>query len=84
MQTLTNRRSSLRDCLQLEIPVVAQIEIHPYNQHRDIVEFCEEHKIALEAYAPLTRGYRIKDPQLAKVRTGLHYNFAYGVDRFVA
>ncbi|GAQ85798.1 aldo/keto reductase family protein [Klebsormidium nitens] len=48
-------------------PAVNQIELHPYNQHRDIVEFCEEHKIALEAYAPLTRGYRIKDPQLAKV-----------------
>jgi len=48
-------------------PAVNQIELHPYNQHADIVKFCQEQKIALEAYAPLTRGYRISDPPLVKI-----------------
>jgi 2,5-diketo-D-gluconate reductase A len=36
-------------------PVVDQIELHPTFQQRDVVEFCRQHGIAVEAYEPLAR-----------------------------
>jgi len=37
-------------------PMVNQIEIHPYCQQRDLVKFCKDHNIIVEAYAPLGSG----------------------------
>lgn len=50
-------------------PAVNQIELHPYNygSRRDVVEFCREHDIAVEAYSPLTRGRRFDDPPLVEI-----------------
>ncbi|MEH0156808.1 aldo/keto reductase [Limibacter armeniacum] len=38
------------------IPMVNQIEFHPYLQSPRLVEFCEHHRIQLEAWAPLMQG----------------------------
>ncbi|ODN97386.1 aldo-keto reductase [Cryptococcus wingfieldii CBS 7118] len=38
------------------LPAVNQIELHPFCQQRDIVEYCQEKGIAIEAYSPLMRG----------------------------
>jgi len=35
------------------IPVVNQIEVHPYLQRENLIEFCDRYKILIEAYAPL-------------------------------
>jgi len=35
------------------LPVVNQIEVHPYLQMEELIEFCNRHKIMIEAYAPL-------------------------------
>lgn len=50
-------------------PAVNQIELHPYNHasRRDVVDFCREHGIVVEAYSPLTRGRRFDDPPLAAI-----------------
>lgn len=50
-------------------PVINQIELHPYNYgyRFDIIEFCLENDIRIEAYAPLTRGHRLTDPKLVQV-----------------
>lgn len=37
------------------VPAVNQIELHPFCQQRNIVKYCEEHGIAIEAYSPLVR-----------------------------
>ena len=37
-------------------PAVNQIELHPTWQQRDVVAFCKEHGIAVEAYSPMARG----------------------------
>ncbi|KAB8288788.1 2,5-diketo-D-gluconic acid reductase [Bifidobacterium ramosum] len=39
-----------------EWPAVDQIELHPTWQQRDVVAFCQEHGIAVEAYSPMARG----------------------------
>jgi len=46
-------------------PAVNQIELHPWCQQRDVTAFCQQHDIAVEAYSPLTKGMRLKDPLLA-------------------
>lgn len=39
-----------------EYPMINQIELHPYNTMQDIVAFCKEHNIQVEAYSPFGRG----------------------------
>ncbi|KAL0950132.1 hypothetical protein HGRIS_010128 [Hohenbuehelia grisea] len=40
----------------LEMPVVNQVELHPFCQQKPIVEYCREHNIVVQAYSPLVRG----------------------------
>ena len=48
-------------------PAVNQIELSPFLYPRDVVEFCERRKIAVEAYSPLTKGHRLRDPRLGGI-----------------
>ncbi len=52
------------------VPVVNQVECHPYLQQQALNEFCEKHSIYLESYSPLMNGRTIlEDPiinELAK------------------
>ena len=43
-----------------EWPAVNQIELHPTWQQREVVAFCKEHGIAVEAYSPMARGADLK------------------------
>jgi diketogulonate reductase-like aldo/keto reductase len=53
--------SHLKDLLAASdtLPAVNQIEFHPYIYHeqKSILDFCRRHKIAVEAYSPLSRGH---------------------------
>ena len=49
------------------VPAVNQVEFHPYLYQRDLLDFCAGRGIALEAYSPLTKGERLKDPKLVAV-----------------
>ncbi|TFK79654.1 Aldo/keto reductase [Polyporus arcularius HHB13444] len=40
----------------LETPAVNQVELHPFCQQKDIVDYCAKHGIVIEAYCPLIRG----------------------------
>ncbi|KAI0714274.1 Aldo/keto reductase [Cerioporus squamosus] len=48
----------------LELPVVNQIDLHPFMTRTEIVAFCRKHGIALEAWAPLVRGLRFRHPKI--------------------
>lgn len=51
----------------LEIkPAVNQIELHPWLQRTELVEYLREKGIVPEAYSPLTRGQRLDDEQLVE------------------
>jgi len=49
------------------IPAVNQVEFSPYLYQKDLLEFCRNHDIQLEAYSPLTKGYKLNDPKLVDV-----------------
>ncbi|RUS15761.1 aldo-keto reductase [Endogone sp. FLAS-F59071] len=50
-------------------PVINQVEIHPWLTRSDIVSFCEQQNIGIEAYSPLTKGRRLSDPTLVRIAT---------------
>lgn len=50
----------------LETPSVNQIELHPFCQQKEIVDYCNEHDIFVQAYCPLVRG-KFDNPVLQEV-----------------
>ncbi|KAL9131182.1 MAG: hypothetical protein Q9217_000835 [Psora testacea] len=48
-------------------PQVNQIELHPWCQQRQIVDYCNSHKIVVEAYCPLVRNQKAHDETLNKI-----------------
>ncbi len=51
----------------LSMPVVNQIEMHPYFQQPELVSFCEQHNIRIMAYSPLARSEIAPDEALLKI-----------------
>ncbi|KAF9482187.1 Aldo/keto reductase [Pholiota conissans] len=49
-----------------ELPAVNQIELHPFCQQKNIVDYCKKHKIVIQAYCPIIRG-KMDDPAVVKV-----------------
>lgn len=49
------------------MPMVNQIELHPYLQQKNLREFCAERKIAVTAWAPLGRGTILSDPRINSI-----------------
>ncbi|KAL8682940.1 MAG: hypothetical protein Q9224_006727 [Gallowayella concinna] len=49
------------------LPAVNQIEVHPFNTRTKITDFCREHDIVVEAYAPLVRALRMKHPIISSL-----------------
>ena len=50
-------------------PAVNQIEVHPWNQRVELVKFCKEHGIIVEAYSPLAKAIKLSDPTVCRVAT---------------
>ncbi len=56
-------------------PAVNQVEIHPYNQQSQLLEYCRAHNIVVQAYSPLgSPGYKesvepevLSDPILKEI-----------------
>lgn len=49
------------------VPAVNQVEFHPWLYQKELLEFCRTHGIQLEAYSPLTKGERLRDPRLVEI-----------------
>ncbi|WAA13179.1 aldo/keto reductase [Fervidibacillus halotolerans] len=48
------------------VPVVNQVECHPYLQQKELKEFCESHGIILESYSPLMNGRDVLQDEVIK------------------
>jgi len=55
-----------------EMPAVNQVEWTPFAWSREMLDFCREHDIIIQAYSPLTHGKRLDDGRLGDLasRTG--------------
>lgn len=49
------------------IPAVNQIEYHPYWDQSELASYCQQHGIAVQAYAPLARGAYLNDPVVLRI-----------------
>ncbi|MGB9770816.1 MAG: aldo/keto reductase [Candidatus Kapaibacteriota bacterium] len=49
------------------IPVVNQVEFSPFLYQKELLEFCENNNIKIEAYSPLARGRKFDHPLLVEL-----------------
>jgi len=51
------------------VPAINQIELSPFNyqSRKNTINFCLENNIVIEAYSPLTKGYKLNDPNLIDI-----------------
>lgn len=49
------------------VPMVNQVELHPWLSQKPLLRFCKENNIQLEAYSPLMRGKFKEIPLLAEI-----------------
>ena len=49
------------------VPMINQIEIHPFLYRKDLIDYCAAKGIAVEAYSPLCKARRMDDPRLVSV-----------------
>lgn len=48
-------------------PVVNQVELHVFLQQPELIKFCHDNDIIVEAYSPLAHGHGIDDPMLVRI-----------------
>jgi len=48
-------------------PAVNQIEVHPFNTRTNLTQYCQQHDVVVEAYAPLARALRMKHPTIVEL-----------------
>jgi len=48
-------------------PAVDQVEFHPFLYQHELLSYCRDHGIQLEAYSPLTRKRKLRDDQVKAV-----------------
>ncbi len=58
------------------VPMVNQIEFHPGYTQQETVDFCNKHKIVVEAWSPLARGRVLEEPLLIELAE--KYNVSAG------
>ncbi|TCT11635.1 diketogulonate reductase-like aldo/keto reductase [Natranaerovirga pectinivora] len=64
-------------------PMINQVEYHLKLQQDDLQEFCKNHKIQLEAYAPLMRGEILNIPLLQELANKYNKTVAQIALRFI-
>jgi diketogulonate reductase-like aldo/keto reductase len=55
-------------------PAVNQIEVHPWLQRVDLVKYCSDHGIIVQAYSPLAKAQKLVDPVLLSIASRLGHS----------
>jgi len=50
-----------------EMPAVNQVELHVFLQQPELLEYCREHEIVVEAYSPLAHGKNMDNPVVSEI-----------------
>jgi diketogulonate reductase-like aldo/keto reductase len=48
-------------------PAANQVEFHPFLYQAELLDYCQNHNIVLEAYSPLIHGQKMKDERITKI-----------------
>ena len=56
----------LKQSLEI-MPMVNQVEFHPYLRQQDLIDYCRENKIQYEAWSPLMQGHILSDKTIDKL-----------------
>ncbi|KAL8856654.1 MAG: hypothetical protein Q9178_006721 [Gyalolechia marmorata] len=59
--------NEMKEYAKIWPPQVNQIELHPWNQQREIVKYCRDHNIVIEAYCPLVRNKMAHEENLLAI-----------------
>lgn len=58
----------VRRALEVGVPIsCVQVEMHPFFYDAELIRFCQEHSIAVQAWAPFARGRVCNDPLLSTI-----------------
>lgn len=63
--TIAHLEELLREC-NIK-PAVNQVELHVFLQQPELIKYCKDNGIIVEAYSPLAHGYIKNEPILAKI-----------------
>lgn len=50
-----------------EPPAVNQVELHIFLQQPELIEYCQEHNISIEAYSPLAHAHAMDEPVIREI-----------------
>lgn len=59
-----------------EMPAVNQVELHVFLQQPELLEYCGEHGIVVEAYSPLAHGKKMDNPTIIAIAQKHHKSYA--------
>lgn len=65
------------------MPVVNQVELHVYLQQPELVDYCKQNNIVIEAYSPLAHGEAMDDPLVLKLAEKYNKSYAQIMLRFL-
>ncbi|KAL8982843.1 MAG: hypothetical protein Q9205_002762 [Flavoplaca limonia] len=59
--------NEMKEYAKIWPPQVNQIELHPWNQQREIVDYCRANNIVIQAYCPLVRNNKAYEENLVAI-----------------